>query len=104
MSLLVNTDHAFGKGGPRNFVPPAATDCLVDVLVEWKKEEKLSRIVDHAEIRKNDYSISLSHYIYTGDAEIYPPLSETVTELDAIEADVRKTDKALREILEKIGI
>ena len=38
-------------------------------LIGWKEEEKLSRIVDHAELMKNDYNILPGRYIHTSDAE-----------------------------------
>ena len=40
-------------------------------LIGWKEEEKLSRIVDHAELMKNDHNISPGRYIHTSDAETY---------------------------------
>ena len=104
MSLLVNASQIFEKGDPKNFIPPEGIDRIAEVLSEWKEEEKLSRIVDHAELKKNDYNISPSRYIHTGEAETYRPLSEIVAELDAIEEEANETDNALREILEKIGI
>ena len=100
MILLVNAGRAFAKGDPGNFIPHVGIDRITKILIEWKEEEKLSRIVDHAELKKNDYNISPSHYIHTGDAETYRPLSEIVAEPDMIEAETRETDKALREILE----
>ncbi len=54
--------------------------------------------------KKNDYNISPSRYIHTADAETYRPITEIVADLDAIEAEAKKADKALREILRKIGI
>ena len=75
-----------------------------DTLIGWKEEEKLSRIVDHAELKKNDYNISPSRYIHTSDAETYRPLAEIVADLDAVEAEAREADAALREILRKIGV
>ena len=73
-------------------------------LMGWKEEEKLSRIVDHAELKKNDYNLSPSRYNHTSDAETYRPIAEIVEELKVIETEARETDKALKEILEKIGI
>jgi type I restriction enzyme M protein len=67
-------------------------------------ETTLSRIVDHAELKKNDYNLSPSRYIHTSDAETYRPIAEIVAELDAIEAEAKETDKALRNILKQIGI
>jgi type I restriction enzyme M protein len=102
--FLVNAGQIFEKGDPKNFIPEAGIQRIADTLIGWQEEEKLSRIVDLAELKKNDYNISPSRYIHTGDAETYRPIAEIVAELDAIEAEAKETDKALREILEKIGV
>ena len=77
---------------------------IASTFLSWKEEDKFSRSVDTAEIVKNDYNISPSRYIHTGEAETYRPIAEIVAELDAIEAEARETDTALRAILEKIGV
>ena len=102
--FLVNASQLFEKGDPKNFIPPEGIGRISEVLINWKEEEKLSRIVEHAELKKNDYNISPSRYIHTGEAETYRPLAEIVADLDAIEEEARETDKAVREILEKIGV
>ena len=102
-ALLVNASQIFEKGDPKNFIPPEGIARIAKTLIGWKEEEKLSRIVDHAELKKNDYNISPSRYIHTGEAETYRPLAEIVADLDAIEEEAKETDRALREILEKIG-
>ena len=102
--FLVNASRIFEKGDPKNFIPPAGINRIVEILIEWKEEEKLSRIVDYAELKKNDYNISPSRYIHTADAETYRPLSEIVAELDMIEAEARETDKALRKILQQLEV
>ena len=102
--LLVNASQVFEKGDPKNFIPEAGIQRLADTLIGWKEEEKLSRIVDHAELKKNDYNISPSRYIHTSDAETYRPIAEIVEELNAIEAEARETDKALQKILKQLGV
>lgn len=102
--FLVNASQVFEKGDPKNYIPAAGIQRLADTLIGWKEEEKLSRIVDHAELKKNDYNISPSRYIHTSDAETYRPIAEIVEELKAIEAEARETDKALQEILKKLGV
>ncbi len=104
MILQAYPGRTFAKSAFGDFIPHAGMDRITKFLVEWKEEEKLSRIVEHAELKKNDYNISPSRYIHTGDAETYRPLSEIVAELDMIEAEARETDRALREILEKLGV
>jgi type I restriction enzyme M protein len=102
--FLVNASQVFEKGDPKNFIPDEGIQRIADTLIGWQEEEKLSRIVDHAELKKNDYNISPSRYIHTSDAETYRPIAEIVEELKVIEAEARETDKALKEILEKLGV
>src|SRR5690606_16693905 len=102
--LLVNASQIFEKGDPKNFIPEDGIRHIADTLISWREEEKLSRIVDHAELKKNDYNISPSRYIHTSDAETYRPIAEIVEELKAIEAEARETDKALGKILKQLGI
>ena len=77
---------------------------IADTLTGWKEDEKPSRIVDHAELKKNDYNISPSRYIHTSDAETYRPIAEIVEELKVIEAEASETDKALSKILKQLGV
>ncbi|MGY6555503.1 MAG: N-6 DNA methylase [Wenzhouxiangella sp.] len=102
--LLVNASEVFEKGDPKNFIPEAGIRRIADTLIEWKEEEKLSRIVDHAELKKNDYNISPSRYIQTSEAETYRPIAEIVEELKTIEAEVRASDRALQQILKQLGV
>ena len=102
--FLVNASTIFEKGDPKNFIPEAGIQRISETLIDWKEEEKLSRIVDLAEFKKNDYNISPSRYIHTSDAETYRPIAEIVEELKAIEAEARETDEALRGILKQLGV
>jgi len=102
--FLVNASQIFEKGNPKDFIPDDGIQRIADILISWQEEEKLSRIVDHAELKKNDYNLSPSRYIHTSDAETYRPLAEIVADLDAIELDARKTDKELRSILKILGV
>ena len=77
---------------------------LASTLISWSEEEKFSRIVNQEELAKNDYNISPSRYIHTSDAETYRPIAEIVKDLDAIEAEAREADRALREILGRLGV
>jgi len=102
--LLINASQVFEKGDPKNFIPAEGIDRITEALSNWTEEEKFSRVVGLAEIRKNDYNISPSRYIHTSDAETYRPIAEIVEELDVIEEEARETDTALRAILEQLGV
>ncbi len=101
--LLVNASQIFEKGDPKNYITDEGIDRIAETLIDWKEADKLSRIVAHAELKKNDYNISPSRYIHTAEAETYRPIPEIVAELAAIEIEAKKTDKELKKILKKIG-
>jgi len=102
--LLVNASQVYEKGDPKNYIPEAGIERIANTLSNWKEEEKLSRVVDHDELKKKDYNISPSRYIHTADAETYRPIAEIVAELDAIEAEARETNAELRHILGTLDI
>jgi type I restriction enzyme M protein len=102
--FLVNASQVFEKGDPKNFIPDEGIQRIADTLIGWQEEDKLSRIVDHSELAKNDYNISPSRYIHTSDAETYRPIAEIVEELNAIELEAKETDEALRNILKQLGV
>ena len=101
--FLVNASQVFEKGDSKNFIPDEGIKRIADTLKGWKEEDKLSRIVDHAELKKNDYNISPSRYIHTADAETYRPIAEIVEELAVIEVKAKETDAELHKILEKLN-
>ncbi|NOR15168.1 MAG: N-6 DNA methylase, partial [Candidatus Aminicenantes bacterium] len=100
--LLVNAGRIFEKGAPKNFIPDDGIKRIAETLKNWHEEEKLSRIIEHWELAKNDYNISPSRYIHTADAETYRPIPEIIAELEAIEVKARETDAELKSILASI--
>jgi type I restriction enzyme M protein len=100
----VNASQVFEKGDPKNFIPPAGITRIAEALIEWQEEEKFSRVVEREELAKNDFNISPSRYIHTSDAATYRPIAEIVKQLDAIEAEAREADRALREIFGRLGV
>ncbi|MBX2979191.1 MAG: SAM-dependent DNA methyltransferase [Flavobacteriales bacterium] len=101
--LLVNAGQLFEKGKPKNFLAPAHIDRIAEVMLGWQQVEKLSRIVPVEELAKNDYNISPSRYIHTGEAASYRPIPQIVQELEAIEVEVQRTDEELKRILTGLG-
>jgi len=71
--FLVNASQIFEKVDSKNFIRGDGIQGIAGVLISRTEEDKLSRIVDHAELKKNDYNISPSRYIHTSDAETFVP-------------------------------
>jgi type I restriction enzyme M protein len=97
--FLLNASREFTKGDPKNYIPEDAICRIADTFSAWKEVEKYSRIVNREEIAKNDFNISPSRYIHTGEAEEYRPIAEIVEELEALEKEAAITNAALRKIL-----
>ena len=102
--MLVNASKLFLKGDPKNYIPDESIARIADVFIHWEEVEKLSKVVDLAEIQKNDYNISPSRYIQVNDSETYRPVDEILSDLKELEREAAAVDRELKEILNKIGI
>jgi type I restriction enzyme M protein len=102
--FLLHAGKEFEKGDPKNFIPEQGIDRIAGIYNGFKDENKFARLVDKAEIVKNDYNISPSRYIQINDAETYRPLGEIVEELKSLEKEAAGIDAELNNIFEKLGI
>jgi len=102
--FLINASMVFAKGDPKNYMTEQGIDRIATAFLNWKEEEKFSRIVEKSDIIKNDYNISPSRYIHTADAEVYRPLGEIIEELDILKAEAGETNTKLRAVLKKLGV
>ncbi len=102
--FLLNASREFTKGDPKNYIAEDAIARIADTFNAWKEVEKYSRIVSRDEIVKNDFNISPSRYIHTGEADEYRPIAEIVEELEAIEEEAEATDRRLKAILKAIPV
>jgi type I restriction enzyme M protein len=102
--FLLNATNEFTKGDPKNYLAADAITRIADTFNAWKEVEKYSRIVSRDEIAKNDFTISPSRYIHTGEADEYRPIAEIVQELHDLDKDVQATTSQLDQILSSLGV
>ena len=100
--FLLNATNEYTKGEPKNYLADEAVARISDTFNAWKEVDKYSCIVGREEVAKNDFNISPSRYIHTGDVDGYRPIVEIVEELGAIEKEIAVTDSALRSILKVV--
>jgi type I restriction enzyme M protein len=100
--FLLNASREFAKGDPKNYLPDDAILRIAETFKSWREEEKFSRIVPRDEIAKNDFNISPSRYIHTGEGDDYRSITEIVEELEAIQLEAQEADNALSNILKTI--
>ena len=102
--FLINATRDFSKGDPKNYLPDDSIRRIVETFLNWKEQDKFSRIVGKDEIAKNDFNISPSRYIHTGEGEEYRTIAEIVEELEGVEVETKTTDARLKDILGRLGI
>jgi type I restriction enzyme M protein len=102
--FLLNASREFAKGDPKNYLPDDAIVRVTETFIAWREEDKFSRIVPRDEIAQNDFNISPSRYIHTGEADEYRPIAEIVEELDELENEAESTKLKLRNVLKVIGL
>ncbi|MEN3011244.1 MAG: class I SAM-dependent DNA methyltransferase [Candidatus Bipolaricaulaceae bacterium] len=102
--LLINASKMFAKGRPKNFLAEEHIARLAQVYHEWRAEEGLSAVITKEEAARNDYNLSPSRYVATGEKEEVLPLEEAVVLLREAEEERADAERAFREVLKRLGL
>ena len=100
--LFINAEREFARVGNKNQLREEDRAKILDIYINRSDLDHFSRVVDHEEIAKNDYTLSVSTYVQAEDtrevidikqlnteiAEIVKRQSELRTQIDAIVADL----------------
>ena len=100
--FLINASREFEKGRPKNFLPNAVITRIADTFTGWREVGQYSRVVTREEIAKNDFNISPSRYIHTGEGGEYRPIAEIVEELEALDQEARTSEILFKDLLERL--
>jgi len=101
--LLINAGKQFTKGRPKNELTDEHIARVASLYHDWQAEEALSAIVTIEQLARNDYNLSPSRYVATDDKEAVLPLEEAVVLLREAEEERAEADRALAQVLEKLG-
>lgn len=102
--LLVNGSKQFSKGRPKNFLEDKHLTILADAYLKWQAVDGLSVVIATADAAKNDYNLSPSRYISTGEQTEVLPLDEAVVELQEAEEESEEASRELGKVLKKLGL
>jgi len=102
--LLINASKMFVKGRPKNELTEEHVTHLADMYYQWKTEDEISTVITREEATRNDFNLSPSRYVSTNDEEPVLPLEEAVVLLEESEEERAEADKALKEVLVKLGL
>jgi type I restriction enzyme M protein len=101
--LLINASKEFAKGRPKNYLTDENIEKIANVYKNWQEIESLSKIITNEEAARNDYNLSPSRYVASGEKEEYQPIEEILVELEQVEEERKEIDEKLNKILQKIG-
>lgn len=101
--MLINASQEFEKGRPKNFIPDAGIHRIVETYHGWKPVEKFARLITLAEAEQNDYNLSPSRYVDTGEAEQHRAVQSIIDDLATLEADAAGLDAEVNAILKSLG-
>lgn len=102
--LLINASKLFSKGRPKNFLTDDSIQRIAGLYHDWRAEAGTSVIVTNAGAARNDYNLSPSRYVASGDTEDVLPLEEAVVLLKEAEEEREEADRALAAVLQALGL
>jgi type I restriction enzyme M protein len=101
--MLINASQAFEKGRPKNFIPDESIRKIAETFHRWKPVEKFARLITLAEAEQNDFNLSPSRYVDTGEAEQHRAVQSIIDDLATLEADAAALDADVNTILKSLG-
>ena len=104
--LFINASgpEHFEKGKRQNQLKPEHIAKIIDTYQFRKAETRYSRLVEMAEIEKNDFNLNISRYISTAVGEEEIDLSAIHAELTEIESAIQTATGKHNAFLKELGL
>ena len=102
--LLINASSLFTKGRPKNSMTDDDISTIHRVFVEWRADDRLSRIVTTADLAEHDHNVSPGRYVTSVGADTVLPFDQAVRLLHEADADWAAADRALWDVLAELGL
>lgn len=102
--LFINAAEHFEKGKRQNQILPEHIDKIVDTYQFRKEAARYSRRVSMEEIEKNDFSLNISRYVSTADAEEDIDLAAVHTELISLDKRAKLAIQRHNKFLKDLGL
>jgi type I restriction enzyme M protein len=76
---------------------------IADLYTGWESVDGLAAVITTAEAARNDYNLSPSRYVSTGEKEAVLPLEDAMVLLREAEKERAAADEALEAVLIGLG-
>ena len=102
--LLINLSQYFEKGKPKNILTDEGIAAATEVYQAWDSREKLSNVITLEDAQKTDYNLSPSQFVDVGDKVEHRPVNEILSDLTEARIAREEADKALADVLARLGL
>jgi len=102
--LFINASEYFEKGKRQNHLRLEDIRKIIDTYQYRKEENRYSRCVDMAEIKKNEFNLNISRYVSTAKPEKTIDLQAVNKELLDLEKNIIESTNKHNEFLKALGL
>jgi type I restriction enzyme M protein len=102
--LFIEASKEFKPGKAKNTLTDENIDKIFGTYKQRKEIEKFSRKVAFDEIQENDFNLNITRYVDTFIEEEPVDIQANLRELAALEPELQKLEKQMKEYLKELGI
>jgi type I restriction enzyme M protein len=102
--LFIEASKEFKSGKAQNTLTEDNIEKIFSTYKKRKEIEKFSRKVDLKEIEENDFNLNITRYVDTFEEEAPIDIKANLKELAALEPELQKLEKQMKEYLKELGI
>ncbi|MEK7577510.1 MAG: type I restriction-modification system subunit M [Patescibacteria group bacterium] len=102
--FFIEASKEFKPGKAKNTLTDENITKIFDTYKKRKDIEKFARRVEIDEIKENDFNLNITRYVDTFEEEEPVDIQANLRELAALEPELQKLEKQMKEYLKELGI
>lgn len=102
--VLVNASREFKKGAPKNFLTDEGVGKIAAAFNKAQPNDGFCAVVTNEEVAENDFNLSPSRYLTSGEDSKVRELPEIVREIRDLSAEEKVISAELDRLLGKLGV
>ena len=102
--LFIDASQDFEKVGNQNALADEHVDKIISAFQRRENIDKYAYLASLDEIRENDYNLNIPRYVDTFEEEEPVDLEAVVSELRALESEMKETDTTIAGFCQELGI
>jgi type I restriction enzyme M protein len=101
--LFIEASREFREGSAQNYLRDEDVKKIAATFHAWKDAPKYARVVDLAEIEKNDFNLNISRYVETAEAAEKVDVAAAITKLREAERKRAEAEAKMNGFLKELG-